>query len=169
MGAWWGAVGRIIFYLVAAAIGAGLASLTVASIVDLGQPRQWGTFTETDCEPTLRGGCRSIGTWVSDDKTLFKHDVYLDGRPDEGGSARASYQPDAILSDESNNIVHAAGLTGMGPWVSGAVLIGWGGYVLYKAMSWGDIRTASRQRRRHTGGSLRREYRESLAQREDRD
>ena len=169
IGRWWRAGGRVLFYLVAAAMTLMLACLTVASIADLAQPRQWGTFTQTDCEPRPRGGCREVGTWIGDDGTLIKRDVYLDGWTEEGGSTRASYQPDAIISDESNNIVHTAGLTGIGPWIVGAILIWWVGYALYKAVSWGHVRIPSRRRRPHIRHSPRREHRESLAQREDRD
>jgi hypothetical protein len=169
LGAWLRSVGGVAFYVFAVLMALVLAWLTVAGIVDLGQPRQWGTFTQTDCEPRPRGGCRPVGIWVRDDGQLVKRDVYLDGWPDESGSTRASYQPDAIISDESNSVVHAEGLTGAGPWVAGATLIWWVSYVIHRAASWGDIRIGSRRPRPRTAPSPRREFRESRAQREDRD
>ncbi|WP_301114419.1 hypothetical protein [Microbacterium sp.] len=173
-GAWWRRFGQIVSYIVGGGLAVVLAALLIASVIDLGQPRIWGTFTQTDCEPRPRGGCRPVGTWVSDDEAIVKHDVYLDGWTDETGTTRASYQPTAIISDESNNIVHTPGLTGVGPWLTGAALLCFVGHMLFKAASWGDI-TLPRSRRPHargqsatrpagsvTRGSLRRRYRRSL-------
>lgn len=164
-------LGRIVFYLIALVLTVGIAVLLVVAVIDLRQPRIWGTFTQTDCEPRPRGGCRPVGTWVSDDGGIIKGDIYLDGWTDGAGITRASYQPDAIISDESNNVVHASELTGAGPWTMGLFLIGWVGYVLYQAAAWGDVPMLSRRRHRPvssaaeplTRGSLRRNRRRSRA------
>ncbi len=96
---------------------AALVALTIVSTADLRQPVYWGTFTESDCEPKSRGGCRSIGIWVSDDQTIVKEQIYLDGWVEADGTVRAAYRPTGIISDESNNIVHTALWIGAGPWV----------------------------------------------------
>lgn len=145
-GTWWRRFGQIAGYIIGGALAVVLALITVVGVIDLGQPRIWGTFHQTDCEPKARGGCRPLGIWVSDDGATVKRDVYLDGWTDDDGAVRASYQPTAVISDESNNIVHAEGMTGLGPVISGALLVGWVGYMLFKAVSWGDIRLHIRRR-----------------------
>lgn len=139
-------VGQFAFYLIALALASILMFLFVASVIDLAQPTRWGTFTQTDCEPRLRGGCRPVGTWVSEDATEVRRGVYLDGWVGSDGTTRAGYRQDGIISDETNNIVHAPGLTAAGPWVSGGILIWWVGYSIYKSVQWGDIRLPSRRR-----------------------
>lgn len=169
-GAWWRRFGQIAFYVVGGILAIAFAALLVASLIDLGQPRIWGTFTQAGCEERFRGGCRPYGTWVSDDGTIVLHDVDLDGGTDESGTARASYQPTALLG---HDVVHVPLLSGIGPWLIGGTLIGWVGYILHKAGSWGDLpRPRSRRlggpgpRRRQGSlgirGSFRRQYRQSL-------
>lgn len=172
--AWWRRFGQIAFYVLGGVLAVTFAVLLVVGVIDLGQPKIWGTFTQTDCEPRPRGGCRPIGTWVSDDRDVVRHEVYLDGWAEGSGTVRASYQPTAILGGESADIVHTAMFTGAGPWITGAALLCWVGYVLYKAASWGDIpvprsrrrgargRSHARRTGSATGASLRREYRRSL-------
>jgi len=169
--AWWRRLGQITAYVIGVVLAAALAVILVVSIIDLGQPRIWGTFTQTDCETRPRGGCRPLGVWVSDDRAIVVRDVYLNGWIDDNGTTRASYQPVTLLSGESNDIVDTPLFTGAGPWITGAVLPWWVGYMLYKAASWGDIRLPStrgdRARRRPRTGpngraSLRRDYRRSL-------
>lgn len=143
-GVWWRRFGQLAFYVIGSGLSLVLAVLFVAGVLDLGQTRIWGTFTQTDREPRPRGGCRPVGTWVSDDGNIVKRDIYLDGWADGTGTTPASYQPTAVISDESNNIVHAPMWTGGGAWLTGLVLLGWVGYVLFKAASWGDITVPSR-------------------------
>ncbi|GAA1925402.1 hypothetical protein GCM10009775_17040 [Microbacterium aoyamense] len=147
LGGWWRRLGQLVFYVVAALIAGAFGLLIYAFAADLGQPRIWGTFTHEDCEPRPRGGCREVGTWVSQDGSLVKEDVYLDGGSGPDGTTPASYQPSGIISDETNNIVHVPALTGAGLWLSSAFLIGWLGYVAYKALQWGDLRFPSRRTR----------------------
>lgn len=70
-------------------------------------PVIWGTFTEHRCEEA-RYGCRSVGTWHSDDRSIRLENVYLDGQPTDNGTVRASYQPTGVANDADNNIVHTA-------------------------------------------------------------
>lgn len=169
-GAWWRRFGQIAFYVVGGILAMAFAALLVASLIDSAQPRIWGTFTQTGCEERFRGGCRPFGTWVSDDETIVLHDVYLDGWTDESGTARAGYQPTALVGSD---IVRVPFLSGFGPWLIGGILVWSVGYALYKAASWGDLpRPGSRwldargparpQGALGTRGSLRRQYRRSL-------
>ncbi|MEV7756411.1 hypothetical protein AB0O16_01635 [Microbacterium sp. NPDC089180] len=150
-------------------LAAVLLLLLIATVIDLGQPRMWGTFTQTDCEQRPRGGCRPIGMWVSDDGRTILHDVFLDGWPGDGGITRASYQPTALLGTD---VVHVPTLSGIGPWVIGGFLLWWVGYVLVKAAAWGDLTVprswvlpGRRRPRGPAGVSPRRAYREALAER----
>lgn len=91
-----------------------------------GETVLWGTYTERQCVPALRG-CDSIGTWVSDDGRLVKHDIRLDGVPGEDGTARASFQPGGWMGDEENNIVHTEQWSGAKvwfPWALAAMAVG---------------------------------------------
>lgn len=54
-------------FLVFIAVGVGEARDAAVA-----EPALWGTFAEQDCEPKLRGGCSSIGTWTSDDGGVVK-------------------------------------------------------------------------------------------------
>lgn len=87
-------VGHVLGYVVGLSLAVALAALFVASVIDVAQPKVWGTFTERDCEPQPRGTCRPIGSWVSDDGSMTKRDVYLDGWADAGGTTPASYRPE---------------------------------------------------------------------------
>lgn len=111
----------------------------IANVIDEREETYWGVFTEHYCEPMPRGGCRSIGSWVSDDGRIVKHDVFLDGGVDPGGTIRAGYRPDGILGDEDNNIVHAEDWWDARFWVPWAALVVFGGMTLAQARRWGDI------------------------------
>lgn len=167
--AWWRRAGRITFYILGVVLALLLAGITAAGTIDLGQPRYWGTFTQTDCEPRTKGGCRSIGVWISDDRTIVKTDVYLDTWPNDDGTTRASYQPTALISGEANNVVQAEATTGFAPLVTGIAFIVWVIIVLGYAALWGDIEIAEPQRRRRPSprnsdarGLDRRQYRDYL-------
>lgn len=146
----WRRIGQLGFYAFTVAFAALLAVLLVVGVLDNAEPRIWGTFIQTDCWSGWRGGCRPLGTWISDDGDIIKHAVYLDGWPDGTGTARASYRPTGILVNDS--IVHTAELTYAGPWIIGAILLFLVGYALYRAASWGDIVIPSRRRRRRGRG-----------------
>lgn len=169
-GAWVRRFGQIAFYVFGGIMTIAFAALLLVSVIDAGQPRIWGTFTQTGCEETGLRGCRPYGTWVSDDRTIVLHDVDLDGWTDDFGMARASYQPTALLG---HDMVHVPFLSGIGPWLLGGILIWWVGYILYKAASFRDIpvprrwlgvrgRSSRRQGALGIRGSFRRQYRQSL-------
>jgi hypothetical protein len=169
-GSRWRRLGQIAFYVVGGILAVVLAALLTANIIDLGQPRIWGTFTQTGCEERPRYGCRPFGTWVSDDGSLHEQRVYLNGWTDDRGQTRASFQPTALIGDD---VVNVPVLTGVWPWINGPLMVWWVGYVLYKAAGWGDIPLPPGRRRRDDPdrrqgalgirGSFRRQYRQSLA------
>lgn len=141
---WWDAfvdvgrrLGHGIFYAVMAVVFVVSVGLGVAGVKDMAdqQPVLWGTFTEEDCLPNIHG-CRSIGRWVSDDGTIVKEQIYLDGSPGKDGTVRASYQPAGLNNDSDNNIVHVRWTTGAGiwmPWVLAAFSLG---SVVYYNRQW---------------------------------
>lgn len=92
---------------------AAFGALGVADLLDADEPVFWGTFSEEDCVGGGRMGCQSVGTWVSDDGSIRKTGVALDGRPDSDGSVRATYRPTGVINDEENNIVHVGGADGL--------------------------------------------------------
>lgn len=103
--------------LFAICLGIGVAQAVAAS-----EAVYWGTFTAERCEPS-RFGCSNIGTWVSDDGTLRKVGVRLDGAIEPVGSVRAVYRPTGPLNDDVNNIVHTEFWSTAGlwfPWVLAA-------------------------------------------------
>lgn len=140
---WGRKAGHALFYLTMAVctlvgIGVGMASAQDARD---GQPVVWGTFTEQDCEPVYRG-CRSVGTWVSDDRTMVKERIYLDGSPGSDGTVRASFQADGLMNDTDNNIVHTADPLRAAlwfPWVASAACVG---ITVYYARKWARERNA---------------------------
>jgi hypothetical protein len=111
----------------------------VINTVDAREPVIWGTFTEEHCQETRRG-CSSIGTWVSDDRTITKTDIRLDGGVAPGGSIRAGYQPTGIISDADNHIVHAAGWMTIGPFFPWLAALGTALWGLTKAFQWGHLK-----------------------------
>ena len=72
------------FYVVVAVVFAVSVGLGVAGAKDAidKQPVVWGTFTQERCEPATVGthrNCRSLGDSVSDDGSIVKKGIYLDG------------------------------------------------------------------------------------------
>ncbi|GAA1059019.1 hypothetical protein [Agromyces bracchium] len=125
-------------YVVIGAFAVVFLTLAVINTIDAREPVIWGTFTEEYCQETRRG-CSSIGTWVSDDQTITKTDIRLDGWVEPGGSISAGYQPTGIISDADNHIVHAVGWMSIGPhltWVAAMAAVIWG---LVKAFQWGHL------------------------------
>jgi hypothetical protein len=117
---------RGLFLLVMGVVLVVSAVLGVWGILSVGEPILWVTFTQERCEPA-RYGCQSIGIWVSDDGTIRKHDVALDGTPGPDGNVRASYRPTGFNNDDQKNIVHVQG------WASGFVWVPW---LLFAAIVW---------------------------------
>jgi hypothetical protein len=127
----------VTFYAFAGLMVCVSISLGVAFALDSREPVQWGTFIEEDCEDRARGGCRSIGTWVSDDGATVKQDIYLDGYPGFDGTARAGYRPGIMNNDD---IVHTEFWLAAGPWVPwgfGVIVSLW---AIGQAYSWGHLR-----------------------------
>lgn len=103
-----------------------LAVLFVGAGVDdlknRAEPVYWGTFTQRGCVPENGWDeCRLVGDWESDDGTLVKRDIYLDGDP-LTGSVSASFRPIGHPNDEQNNVVHTTENSGLDwlPWVGAA-------------------------------------------------
>jgi len=101
----------------------------VIGVVGRDRPVYWGTFTEssTTCDPGPRGACTIIGRWVSDDGTITRDPISLDGSVEPGRSVRASYQPGGPMGDDVNAIVHTAAWSCAGlwfPWVAAALCVG---------------------------------------------
>ena len=125
----WGAVratGHATFYLIMGAVFVVFIVIGVAEVLDRDRPTYWGTFTEksTTCDPGPRGGGTQTGIWVSDDGTIVKVGIILDGSVEPGRSVRASYQPGGLMGDDENNIVHTAFWSKAGlwfPWVAAAL------------------------------------------------
>ncbi|BAJ74013.1 FOG: Ankyrin repeat [Microbacterium testaceum StLB037] len=170
-GVWWRRFGQIVFYVVAGVLTVAIAALLVASLIDLGQPRVWGTFTQMGCEDRPRAGCRPFGTWISDDGAIIEQHVYLNGWTDSTGRTRAGFQPTALLGD---NVVNVPVLTGGMPVLLSIMLVWWTAVVLRRAASWGDIvlprsrwlggrgGPARRQGALGIRGSFRRQHRRAL-------
>jgi hypothetical protein len=101
------AVGYAIFFLVMGIVFCIVAVLGVGYAVNAHEPTYWGTFTADGCVPSGKG-CQSVGTWVSDDKSMVKKHIALDGLMGSDDSVRASYTPTGFNNDAENNIVHTA-------------------------------------------------------------
>ncbi|WZH37672.1 MAG: hypothetical protein PIR02_03170 [Microbacterium enclense] len=167
--AWGSRAGRIAISIALSALAVALTALLIASLIDLGQPQIWGTFTQTGCEKRPRGGCRPYGTWVSDDDLIVKEHVYLNGGTDGFGRARAAFRPNALLGSD---VVDVAAVTGAMPLLIGVALAGCLVSLQRAAASWEYLRLkhGPRMRRRHPRrqgalgirGSFRRQYRSSL-------
>jgi hypothetical protein len=128
----WGAVwnrlratGHALFYASMAGVCIALIVMGVIAVAGRDRPVYWGTFTETSTTCSdLRGACTKSGRWVSDDGTIVKDRVTLDGFVEQGHSVRASYQPGGPMGDDENDIVRTASWSRAGlwfPWVAAAV------------------------------------------------
>lgn len=115
-------VGRVTAVTAMAMIALGFASMGVMDLVDKDQPISWGTYTELECEPPEFGWgeCRSVGNWVSDDGSIVRDRIYLDGEVRPGGTVRASFRPQGWRNDAENNVVHTQQWTNAGGWISWA-------------------------------------------------
>lgn len=127
--------------------------LGVGYILDQTAPVVWGTYTEHRCEAKARGGCTSIGTWVSDDRELTRTEVHLDGRPGPDGTVRAGYRPQGLLS-AGQNVVHVEFWIDAGP-IASFVLAAWIGFLIVRqAARWGHLPKRRRPRKRSGGGVM---------------
>jgi hypothetical protein len=115
----------------------------VVEILDRDRPTYWGTFTEksTVCGPGPRGSCTQTGTWVSDDGTIVKVGVILDGSVEPGRSVAASYKPGGAMGDDENNVVHTAFWSKGGLWVPWVLALTFGAVIWDRHRRWrGDAR-----------------------------
>jgi hypothetical protein len=119
------AMGRALFYASIAGVCVAFIVMGVITVAGRDRPVYWGTFTETSTTCSgLRGACTNSGRWVSDDGTIVKDGVTLDGFVERGRSARASYQTGGPMGDDENNIVHTGSWSRAGlwfPWVAAGV------------------------------------------------
>lgn len=130
-GSAWGGLriaGRATFYVIMTICFVAFVVMGVISWTGRDRPIYWGTFTEvsTTCDWGPRGTCTSTGRWVSDDGTIVKDGITLDGSTDRGEKVRASYQPGGPMGDDVNYIVHTEGWTGAGlwfPWAAAALMV----------------------------------------------
>lgn len=142
------ATGHALFYVIMASVCAGLVVIGVIELVGRDRPMHWGTFSETStvCDPPSPRGsaCTYTGTWVSDDGSIVKTDITLDGAIEPGQSVRASYQPGGPMGDDVNNIVHTAFWSKAGLWVP------WVAAASFAAITWYQHRRWRREARGHT-------------------
>lgn len=128
--------GQVVFFLVMTLVLAVSLGLGVGGAMSANEEVIWGTFYQRDCEPKPRGGCRSVGTWVSDDGSIRKTGIYLDGWLAPDGTVRAGYRPSGFNNDDENNIVHVEA-TAYGwiwfPWLLTVYVIG---VIIYYAAKW---------------------------------
>lgn len=142
---------RVVFYLGALAALLVVVGLGVAAIVDTGASRTWGSYTEVSCEGgTIRHGCQSRGTWVSDDGRDRLGDVGLDGSVSDEGTTRAYATPDALLGGD--DIVHDGAWTWVGWVLPAGLLVALVVGVLRRAEAFGDLERLRSRRRRGEGG-----------------
>jgi hypothetical protein len=124
----------------------------VIAVAGRDRPVYRGTFTETStaCEPGPRGSCTSSGRWVSDDETIVKDGVTLDGFVDRGRSVRASYQPGGPMGDDENNIVHTAFWSRAGLWFPWVAAVLSAAAIWYQHRRWHRDATDRRYQARHS-------------------
>lgn len=114
-------VGRGIFvWLMVVLIGVGVA-LGVQESIDAAndEPVVWGTFRETECIWRGRGGCRSYGTWVSDNGDVVRDYVQLSGVPGPDRTVRAGFRPHGLRNSEDSGLVYTEPWVRAGPWAAG--------------------------------------------------
>jgi hypothetical protein len=126
-GVWNGlrATGHALFYATMGGVCVAFIVMGVIAVAGRDRPVYWGTFTETSTTCSgPRGSCTNSGRWVSDDGTIVKDGVTLDGFVERGRSVRASYQPGGPMGDDENDIVHTGSWPKARlwfPWVAAAV------------------------------------------------
>ena len=85
----WRTIGHGIFYAIMGVVLAVMLVVAVGNTFSGVQPTYWGTFTQSGCD-YARFGCLPVGTWTSDDGSIVKKKVHLDGGTvGQGGTARA--------------------------------------------------------------------------------
>jgi hypothetical protein len=129
-------IGHGIFYAIMGVVLAGFLVLAIGIAVSGVQPTYSGTFTQSGCD-YARNGCLPVGTWRSDDGSIVKKDIHLDGGTvGTGGTVRAVYTPTGFSNDSENNIVHVpiwGGARYWAPWVFALVIVG---VIVYYSRKW---------------------------------
>jgi hypothetical protein len=114
--------GHVPFYVTMGAICAVVLAIGLTTFADRDRPTYWGTFSETSttCGPSApRRACIITGRWVSDDGTMVKVDITLDGSVGQVQSVRAAYRPGGPMGDDVSDVVHA------GIWANGGLRMPW--------------------------------------------
>ena len=101
-----------------------------------------GTFSQTSCEPT-RFGCTSIGTWVSNDRSIVRNNTSLDGSVSSDGTVQATYTPTGFNNDKDNNVVHTAAWSWLKPWMPWLLSIAFAGFIAVRVFEWRKPKTRS--------------------------
>lgn len=101
----------------------GLFCVGVAAVAwhDNSQPVTWGRFTETStvCDGWGRGRtCTISGDWISDDGSISRRSVQLNGDVEPGETVAAGYRASGLINDIDNNLVHSGRYIHSGPWIS---------------------------------------------------
>jgi hypothetical protein len=142
---------RDAFRMVGNVVYCGLLGLLVVIMLILGvgyassagQRSYSGTFHEHSCEYS-RFGCEGVGTWVSDNGSIVKKKIQLDGFVNSDGTVRASYTPTGFNNDAQNNIVHASTWAFARFWLPWALTLLFAGLVFFRVRG---IRRYVRRRR----------------------
>jgi hypothetical protein len=106
--------------------------LGVGSASSAAQRTYWGTFTQHSCEAGFRGRCEGVGTWVSDNGSIVKKSIQLDGDVNSDGTVRASFTPKGFNNDAENNIVHSSTWAWARLWIPWAMSLFFGGLILFR-------------------------------------
>lgn len=111
--------GRTIVVVMVVVIGF-TAMIAVQETADVasGEPVVWGTFRETECIWRGRGGCRSHGTWTSDDSSIVWDGVQLSGTPGEDRTVRAGVRLQGLRGGEEAGLVYTERWIDAGPWAA---------------------------------------------------
>lgn len=135
---WLTAIAHGLFLAFAGAVCLFLAWVGITNALNFSRPTYWGTFTETSttCQPEPKGQCLITGHWVSDDGTIVKEGVILDGSVAPRGSIRASYHPGGPMGDDANNIVHAGIWSTAELWLPWVFVLVFGGWALLYVRRW---------------------------------
>ena len=139
--AWKGvrAAGHGLFYATMGGVFLVLLVIGLITFAARDLPTYWGPFTE------------SKGTWVSDDGSIVKDDINLDGSVGQGETVRAAYHPGGLMGDDVNNIVHAGVWAHAGLWMPWVGLAGLGAIAWTQYRDW--ARAAAYTPRHRAGGS----------------
>lgn len=106
--------------------------LGVGTVSNSSERTYSGTFTQQSCDLGYRGRCEGVGTWISDNKSMIKKDIHLDGDANSDGTIRADYTPTGFNNDAENNIVHTPTWGGAKYWLPWAMCTFFGGLILFR-------------------------------------